>query len=78
MMESVVTSPPVPPPPPVVPVTVMVAEPETTPVNPFILAVIGIEPAPTAVTSPVELTVATLLAGVLQVTRSVTSSLVEG
>jgi uncharacterized protein YpuA (DUF1002 family) len=56
----------------------MVAEPETTPVNPFILAVIGIEPAPTAVTSPVELTVATLLAGVLQVTRSVTSSLVEG
>jgi hypothetical protein len=51
---------------------------ETTPVNPFMLAVMGMEPGPMAVTRPVELTVATELAGELQVTRLVTSWLLEG
>src|SRR5690348_9825827 len=48
--------------PPVVPlgfITATVPLPETTPVKPFIVAVIVVVPAATAVTRPVELTVAT-------------------
>jgi hypothetical protein len=59
-------------------VTVTFEELLITPVNPLIDAVICTVPAPTEVTSPVELTVATSADAVLQFTRSVTSSVVEG
>jgi hypothetical protein len=59
-------------------VTVAVAELVRMPVNPLIDAVIWTDPAPTDVTSPEELTVATPGPSELQVTRFVTSSVVEG
>jgi hypothetical protein len=64
MMESDTTSVVLDPPP----VTVTVALLEIVPVNPFALAVIGIDPAPTPVTSPLELTVATLEEALVHVT----------
>jgi hypothetical protein len=78
MMESEVTSPFGPVPVPVLTVTVTAEELVSVPVKPLIDAVIFTVPAPTAVTRPAELTVATWLDPVLQVTRLVTSSVVEG
>jgi hypothetical protein len=62
----------------VVIVTLTVAVLVRTPGNPLIDAVIWMDPGPTEVTRPVELTVATSGASELQVTRSVTFSVVEG
>jgi hypothetical protein len=59
-------------------VTVACALEVTGPVKPLMLAVIGTLPAPTDVTNPEELTVATFELPVLQVTRVVTSSVVAG
>jgi hypothetical protein len=59
-------------------VTVTVELEERSPVNPFMLAVICMLPGPVEVTSPEALTVATSLEPVLQVTWSVTSTVVAG
>jgi hypothetical protein len=59
-------------------VTVTVEELVRVPVKPCMEAVICTTPGPAEVTSPVELTVATSADAVLQVTRLVTSSVVEG
>jgi hypothetical protein len=61
------TIPDVPVPVPV-PVTVMVALVESGPLNPVALAVIVVVPAPIAVTTPLELTVATPGMAEVQVT----------
>jgi hypothetical protein len=61
-----------------VPVTVSVAEAEITPVYPFMLAVIVVEPDATPVATPVELMVATAGTLEVQVTESVMSCVVEG
>jgi hypothetical protein len=63
--------------PPVLPaglITVSVPVVETTPVNPFMLAVMVVVPEPTAVATPVELMVATDGALDVHVTLLVTSS----
>jgi hypothetical protein len=66
MMVSERMLPPLPPAvPPVDPVTVRSVVEETGPANPAVLAVMIVEPAPTAVTTPEVLTVAT--EGVLEV-----------
>ena len=66
------------PPPPDVAVTVRVALAVRVPVNPFIVAVMVVVPAVSAVAIPVELTLAT--AGVLEVhvAESVSSCVVDG
>jgi hypothetical protein len=66
------------PPAEVAPGTVMDAPDETTPPNPFILAVMVVVPAETAVARPEALTVATAGALELHVTVFVTSSNVGG
>jgi hypothetical protein len=59
MEAMLVPVPPVGPPPPAAAVTVMFAVELTGPLNAFALAVIVVVPAPTAVITPEELTVAT-------------------
>jgi hypothetical protein len=66
------------PPPPELPDTVSVADAETTPVYPLMLAVIVVEPAETPVAIPVALIVATPGALEVHVTESVRSSELEG
>jgi hypothetical protein len=66
------------PPPPELPVTVSVAEAETRPVNPLMLAVIVVVPAETPVAMPLALIVATPGAFEVQVTESVRSCVLEG
>jgi hypothetical protein len=59
-------------------VTVTVALAEITPVNPFMVAEICMLPGPTAVTNPVEVTVATSVESELQVTWFVTFTVLAG
>jgi hypothetical protein len=66
------------PPPVELPVTVSVAEEETTPVNPLTLAVMVVVPAETPVAKPLALIVATPGAVEVHVTESVRSCVLEG